>query len=347
MGEFQTVTKALGRSLADVKSELVAVKSELVALRRQPLTAAPALQSPGIASKSPSARSPTAVRAPPAAAQPPTPFAFAAVTQSTGSDVEALPLAAPPSESPDWAAIRSLLPMGAAAPSPKPAALSLTMESYEFFLEATSRGHGSTSVNAPKFADSGDSKRARQCMEWFDSMATTEERALFKPPRPGFVAPDKGGQRREAEKLQALVSLRIAEEWTNQGKKVPRELAKNNLTVNALDNRLRDLRNGKAGTAATISTSKQAFYVWRTSLPEGAVGRIVPEQPASAAAVPPPPAAPEPAAAPSAGGGGEGGAPEGDAHTEAPAQKRARRSTEGSMDAWLAGSGRGPRGGAS
>ena len=218
------------------------------------------------------------------------------------------------------------------------------MESYEFFVEATSRGHGSTCLNAPKFADSGDSKRARQCMEWFEDMATTEERALFKPPLPGFVAPDKGGQRREAEKLQMLVCLRIAEEWTKQGKKVPRELGKNNLTVNALDNRLRDLRNGKAGKPVTITTSKQAFYVWRTSLPEGIVGRIVPEQPA---AVPPPPAAPEPAAAPSAAEGGEGGAPEGDAHTEAPAQKKARRSTGGSMDAWLVGSGRGPRGGAS
>ena len=86
-----------------------------------------------------------------------------------------------------------------------------------------------------------DKGRAQLIMDWFNAMATVEERLLLKPPRGGAQVPDEGDRRRTAGLLQALVIARLSEEFQNAEVDVPRELKKNQLSANALSNRVRAL----------------------------------------------------------------------------------------------------------
>jgi hypothetical protein len=98
-------------------------------------------------------------------------------------------------------------------------------------------------------------------------VATVEERLLLKPPRGGAQVPDEGDRRRTAGLLQALVIARLSEEFQNAEVDVPRELKKNQLSANALSNRVRALGELKSHPKCP-KVNAQAFSEWRQARAE-------------------------------------------------------------------------------
>ena len=65
--------------------------------------------------------------------------------------------------------------------------------------------------------DKRHAQSARRCVEWFNAMATAEEKAQLRPARAGLVPPDEGEQRKLAAQLHKLMEARIDDEFELKG----------------------------------------------------------------------------------------------------------------------------------
>ena len=220
-GGVAQVVRALGRSLSEMKSELGALRRDLVAERRRSASAPPT----------------------PASA-PPNPAHLAAILIADAA-------AAPAAGSPGMGSLISTVVGGTEA---TPATIEIKgAEVGDFYANCMARGGGLPPGISRQDKDKGD-----QVMEWFNAMATDDEKLLLKPVKPGHALPSSGDRRRTAVRLHKLVVARLSEAF---GDHVPRELGKGNLAVYSLDNRLRAL---KALTPPiTITPNKYAFATWR------------------------------------------------------------------------------------
>jgi len=89
-------------------------------------------------------------------------------------------------------------------------------------------------------------------------MATTEEKILVLPPSPGCQPGDEGERRRVAFRLHALVIARLSDAYPD---KIPIALKKGELTICALENRIREL--GRIN--ARLPLVPNAFSAWRAT----------------------------------------------------------------------------------
>lgn len=142
----------------------------------------------------------------------------------------------------------------------------------------------------PAGLNDGDRGRAKLILEWFNAMATAEEKALLRPPRAGCAMPDPGERRRTSELLQNLVIGRLSEAFLRRCDKIPDALAKWTLPATGIQDRIGQLKKepkqSEIGvTPVTVVTNSTAFQDWRSG-----------ESPQAKAAIAKSHAAPQPAA---------------------------------------------------
>ncbi len=115
-----------------------------------------------------------------------------------------------------------LLSYGASIPSPS---LDLNGVSATSVWAKVRRGQGHVILKQ-------DKSRVKQIQEYFDAMATDEERKMFSPLLMGAgagagAATDEGEKRRVLDLLNVLMVARLAQGFKDAGVKVPRNLQKN------------------------------------------------------------------------------------------------------------------------
>ena len=230
-GGTAQVIRALGRSLSEMKAELGALRRDLNTERRRSASAPP---TPAHTTTSPIA-SPAGAAAP--AAPPVAPAAAA----------DAAPSAGPSGMGP-------LIPPVAGGTEPTPTPIEIKAEAGDFYANCMARGGA-----LPPGLSRQDRDKGEQVMDWFNAMATDDEKLLLKPARPGHALPSSGDRRRTTERLHKLVVARLCAAF---GQNVPRELGKGKLGVFPLDNRLRALKALKP--SITVVPNKAAFAVWRS-----------------------------------------------------------------------------------
>lgn len=231
-GGLVQIVKALGRSLSEMKSELGTLRRDLVAERRR-------------SASGPSTPAHLHVQGSPA----------------VGADDSPKELPPPPPASsgagPSGAgAMGPLIPHVAGAAEPKPAVMALSNAvAGDFYANCLARGGGLAGLSKQ------DKSRVELVLDWFNAMATNDEKLALKPAKAGHAIPSEGERRRIAARLQKLVIARLSEGFVAAGEKVPRELGKGNLFATALENRVRELK----GKGVEITPVANTFAAWRAA----------------------------------------------------------------------------------
>jgi len=161
------------------------------------------------------------------------------------------------SDAPRLNAFQSLMaPSGDASHQIKLAGLGAN----EFFLGTMRKGGGVGAVQGER----SDKKKAVTCFEFFNNIATPEERKQLLPQPPGAPAFDHGKQRALVAQLERWVIAYLVERFQEAGKDVPASLLKGSnvtLKVSSLQSRVDDLR--KVG--AWCPTDSDSLMKWRRS----------------------------------------------------------------------------------
>ena len=150
-----------------------------------------------------------------------------------------------------------LIPPVAGGSEPTPTPIEIKgAEAGDFYANCMARGGA-----LPPGLSRQDKDKGVQVMDFFNAMATDDEKLLLKPAKPGHALPSSGDRRRTKERLHKLVVARICEGFGAGN--VPRELGKGNLGVFSLDNRLRALKALKP--PVVLVPNKEAFAKWRAA----------------------------------------------------------------------------------
>jgi len=211
IGQLVATVQSLGWTVGGMHAQLASMQREFALLRSAPT--------------SPAAASPRRRSTPPRSAPSPLRAQPVATNDDATNDEEPPP---PPPQQPPRPAFGSLLP------SSGQKATSLTgVRAAEFYEECMAKGGV-----VPHFEHKQQKPKAEICIKWFNSMATDEEKAVLKPPKPAAPGepeprPDQGQRRTICTKLSTLVVQLLVDAYEAENIDVPRDFLKQSYALPA------------------------------------------------------------------------------------------------------------------